>query len=122
MRAAEGKASQILCEACSSPNRKTLRSKLKRTVKQKKSGGLKKSQTGVLAGTRGWLAMGTLAAYAAMGAGRPAMAAIWKTDPAGGAAGGGAAATLPLKRFDIAAGPLDEAIHAYEKATGLSVK
>jgi len=87
-----------------------------------KSGGLKKSQTGMLTVTRGWLAMGTLAAYAAMGAGRPAMAAIWKTDPAGGTAGGGAAATLPLKRFDIAAGPLDAAISEYEKATGLAVK
>lgn len=72
--------------------------------------------------TRGWLAVGTLAAYAAMSAGKPALAAIWKTDPGTGTAGGGAAATLPLKRFDIAAGPLDEAITAYEKATGLTVK
>ena len=32
------------------------------------------------------------------------------------------AATLPLKRFDIPAGPLDEAIAAYEKATGLKVR
>ena len=31
-------------------------------------------------------------------------------------------ANLPLKRFDIAAGPLDGAIEAYEKATGLTVK
>jgi catecholate siderophore receptor len=32
------------------------------------------------------------------------------------------AATLPLKRFDIPAGPLDGVIEAYEKATGLKVK
>ena len=63
--------------------------------------------------------MGTLAAYAAIGANRPALAAIWKTDPT---SGGGAAATLPLKRFDIPAGPLEGAIAAYEKATGLKVK
>ena len=31
-------------------------------------------------------------------------------------------ASLPLKRFNIAAGPLDEAIKAYEQATGLTVK
>lgn len=73
----------------------------------------------VFAGTRGWLAVGTLAAYAALGANRPAMAAIGgKAEPGAG----GTAATLPLKRFDIAAGPLDAAIAEYEKATGLKVK
>ena len=30
---------------------------------------------------------------------------------------GAAEATLPLKKFDIPAGPLDEAVKAYEKAT-----
>jgi catecholate siderophore receptor len=67
---------------------------------------------------RAWIAMGTLAAYAALGATRPALAAA-KNNPA---ADGGAAAALPLKRFDIPAGPLDQAIAAYEKATGLKVK
>ena len=38
------------------------------------------------------------------------------------AGAGGSEASLPLKRFNIAAGPLDEAIEAYEKATGLTVK
>lgn len=67
---------------------------------------------------RNWLALGTLAAYAAMSSGRPAFAAVaLKTDP-----DGASAATLPLKRFDIAAGPLEDAIAAYEKATGLKVK
>ncbi len=41
---------------------------------------------------------------------------------AGPKAVGAPAATLPLKRFNIPAGPLDEAIAAYEKATGLKVK
>ena len=86
-------------------------------MKQKKVS-KKTAQAKMFGNARGLVAMGTLAAYAAMGANRPAMAAIWKTDPGGN----GAAATLPLKRFDIAAGPLDAAIEAYEKATGLNVK
>src|ERR1700733_14615156 len=77
-----------------------------------------KGQAGIFGSKRSWMAMGTLASYAAIGANRPALAAIWKA----GTAGDGAAATLPLKRFDISAGPLDSAIEAYEKATGLSVK
>ena len=66
----------------------------------------------------GWIAMGTLATYAAMGAARPALATP-KPNPA---VSGAPAATLPLKRFDIPAGPLEQAIAAYEKATGLTVK
>ncbi|WP_263358322.1 TonB-dependent siderophore receptor [Acidicapsa ligni] len=78
----------------------------------------KTAQAVMFGNARGLVAMGTLAAYAVMGANRPAMAAVWKIDPSGN----GASATLPLKRFDIAVGPLDAAIEAYEKATGLSVK
>ena len=70
-------------------------------------------------GTRGWIAAGTLAAYAVMGGTKPALAEKEKSDPAGA---GAAQATLPLKRFDIAPGPLDGAVEAYEKATGLTVK
>ena len=72
-----------------------------------------------LRGGRGWIAIGTLAAYAVMGGTRSALAATEKTDPSGAS---GAEATLPLKRFDIAGGSLDEAVKAYEKATGLKVK
>ena len=86
---------------------------MKQKIRSKKT-----AQAKMFGNARGLVAMGTLAAYAAMGANRPAMAAIWKTDPGGN----GAAATLPLKRFDIPAGPLDGAIEAYEKATGLNVK
>ena len=67
---------------------------------------------------RGWIAMGTLAAYAAMGAARPALAA-GKALPI---ADGAPPATLPLKRFDIQAGPLEQAIRSFEKTTGLKVK
>ncbi len=70
------------------------------------------------ASRRGWIAMGTLATYAVMGAAaRPAWPAA---KPSNGAAGA-PAATLPLKRFDIPAGPLDAAIAAYEKTTGMTV-
>ena len=72
------------------------------------------------AGSRGWIAMGTLAAYAVMGGTKSALAYAEKTVGTGGEAG--SEASLPLKRFNIAAGPLDEAIKEYEQATGLSVK
>jgi catecholate siderophore receptor len=77
------------------------------------------SRRGTFAGSaRSWVAAGALIASATMSANRPAIAAVSpkSSDP------GGVAATLPLKRFDIAAGPLDAAIEAYEKATGLKVK
>lgn len=77
---------------------------------------------GRFAGSRGWIAAGTLAAYAVMGGTRQALAYEEKVGGAGAGAAGGAEASLPLKRFNIGAGPLDEAIAAYEKATGLTVK
>ena len=70
--------------------------------------------------TRGWIAMGTLAAYAVMGGTRSALAVVPLPTPK--ADGGAPAATLPLKRFNIPAGPLDEAIAVYEKTTGIKVK
>jgi catecholate siderophore receptor len=94
-------------------NKQTRRQKTRKTPATKST-----APATMFGNARGWVAFGTLAAYAVMGANRPAMAAVFKTTPDGG----GAAATLPLKRFDIAAGPLDAAIEAYEKATGLSVK
>src|SRR5258708_24906886 len=75
--------------------------------------------SGTFPGTGGWIAGGTVAAYAVMGGTRSALAEKEKNDPAGS---GSVEATLPLKKFDIAPGPLDKAIEAYEKATGLTVK
>jgi catecholate siderophore receptor len=86
----------------------------RRTMVQKKSAG-----RAMFGGSRGWIAAGTLAAYSVIGGAKSALAKVAKTDPAGS---GSAEATLPLKKFDIAAGPLDGAIEAYEKATGLTVK
>ncbi len=73
-----------------------------------------------LVNSRNWIAMWTLAAYAVMGGVRQALAA----EPGHKAGGDGVppAATLPLKRFNIPAGPLEVAIAAYEKTTGLKVK
>ncbi|HVU47461.1 MAG TPA: TonB-dependent siderophore receptor [Terracidiphilus sp.] len=85
-------------------------------MKQKK----RKSGTGrKIRQTRGWIAMGTLAAYAAMGGSKPALGAPAMANPAGAAP---PEATLPLKRFDIPAGSLNDALAAYEKNTGLKVK
>src|SRR6266851_2397584 len=82
--------------------------------------GKKKSAARALLGaTRGWIAAGTLAAYAVMGGTKSALAEKKKTNPAESSA---AETTLPLKKFDIAPGPLDGAVEAYEKATGLTVK
>jgi catecholate siderophore receptor len=87
----------------------------RRTIAGKK----KSAGRAMFRGARGWIATGTLAAYAVMGGTRSALAEKERNDPAGSST---AEATLPLKKFEIAAGPLDKAIEAYEKATGLKVK
>ena len=69
--------------------------------------------------TQEWVAMGALVAYAALGGARSALAAPTSLFPDGD---NSTAATLPLKRFNIAQGPLDNAIAAYEETTGLTVK
>jgi len=83
------------------------------------TGRKKSAARAMFGGTRGWIAAGTLAAYAVMGGTRSALAENEKNDAAGS---GAVEATLPLKKFDIAPGPLDKAIEAYEKAAGLTVK
>jgi catecholate siderophore receptor len=89
-----------------------MKQKMRRKIKGQR-------QSGTFRSTRGWIAVGTLAAYAAMGSTRSALAATEKTDPG---ATSPEAATMPLQRFDIPAGPLDAVVKAYEKATGLTVK
>lgn len=87
-------------------------------MKQKLCNKKLKKRTPLSSMHRGWIAAGTLAAYAACGGARPARAAE-KTPPS---VDGSAPATLPLKRFDIPAGPLEQAITAFEETTGLKVK
>jgi catecholate siderophore receptor len=94
-------------------------------VKRKTLNEISKKKTDwktMVGGRRGWLAMGTLAAYAVMGQGRSAIAAVTKDGGAGLAGAGAPAANLPVKRFHIDAGPLDAAIKDYEQVTGLTVK
>lgn len=62
--------------------------------------------------------MGTLAAYTTMGAARPALSAETPLQTAEGAP----PATLPLKRFDISAGPLEQVMAKFEKTTGWKTK
>src|SRR3984957_13826570 len=93
---------------------KHTRNGLKSQARNKKASG-----GAMFGGTRGWLAAGTLAAYAVVGSGRQTLAAVKETALTGVSGGD---ATLPLKRFDIPAGPLDAAIKTYEKTTGLTVK
>jgi catecholate siderophore receptor len=92
---------------------------MRQTTRRTKAGRRKNPCRATFGGTRGWIAAGTLAAYAVMGGTKSALAEKEKSDPAGTSA---AEATLPLKRFDIAPGPLDGAVEAYEKATGLTVR
>jgi catecholate siderophore receptor len=89
-------------------------------MKQKTRKTMAVRKIAMLGGTQGWIATATLAAYAVMGGTKSAVAAAkGRSDPAGS---GGTETTLPLKKFDIAAGPLDGAVKEYEKATGLTVK
>ena len=67
-------------------SRTMMKRKTRKTPQTKRKG-----QAGIFGSKRSWLAMGTLAAYAAIGANRPAVAAVWKT----GTTADGAAATLP---------------------------
>ncbi len=90
-------------------------------AKRKKTGGTKQGKRTAFCGTRGLIAVGTLAAYAAVGGVNDAFAAA-KTEPTAPGAASSPEAALPTKKFEIPAGPLDEALKAYEKATGLTVK
>src|SRR3979490_1961607 len=96
------------------------RGKSKRQMTGRTMAGRKKSAgRAMFGGTCGWIAAGTLAAYSVMSGTKFALAEKEKGDPAGSSA---VEATLPLKKFDIVPGPLDGAVEAYEKATGLTVK
>src|SRR5437879_4965504 len=95
--------------------------RMKQVTRRTMAGKKGTASRSIFGGTRGWIAAGTLAAYSVIGGTKSGLAekAKAKTDPAATSA---PEATLPLKKFDIAPGPLDGAIEAYEKATGLKVK
>jgi catecholate siderophore receptor len=76
------------------------------------------------AGSRGWIAAGTLAAAATIGGGVSALAAVAKDGAAGHAPEQTTRpeANLPVKRFSIAAGSLEEALRSFEATSGFTVK
>jgi catecholate siderophore receptor len=78
----------------------------------------KQLQKKLLSRSRAWIAAGAIAAYTALGANRPALAAA-AADPANN---GSPVATLPLKRFDIPAGRLDAALDIYAHAAGIALR
>ena len=65
-----------------------------------------------------WMAAGTLAAYAAV---KPSARALPAETAPGSAAGPAAPATLPVRRFEIAPGPLGAVLEAYRTAAGVKV-
>lgn len=69
-----------------------------------------------LTGRRAWLAAGTIAAYAAAGTSKSALA---QTVPTQKTSGG--QAQLPVRRFDIPAGPLDAVLAMFAKVCGITV-
>ena len=69
-------------------------------------------------GSRYWVAVGTLAAYSAAGSGRIALAE--KSSP-GEAGPDGKVQALPVRRFDIPAGQLGDALTTFTKITSVKV-
>ncbi len=67
-----------------------------------------------------WVAMGALMTYSANESVRPALAQSVGDHSQG--IGASTAQTLPLRRFDIGAGPLDEVLSQFRGATGLHVR
>jgi catecholate siderophore receptor len=76
-----------------------------------------KKKRRTLTGRRAWLAMGTIAAYAATGSTKATLL-VAQTDkgPRNGQA------QLPVRRFDIPAGPLDVTLAEFAKLCGVTVK
>jgi catecholate siderophore receptor len=68
------------------------------------------------------MAMGTLVAYSALGATRVAIACPLGQFSAGDDGGPSGQQTLVVRRFMIDAGPLDEALAAFERITGIRIK
>lgn len=68
-------------------------------------------------GSRVWLALGTIAAYTAAGAGSGAAQAVAQ----GSGDRVGSQAQLPVRRFNIPAGPLDSVLGEFKKSTGVEI-
>jgi catecholate siderophore receptor len=68
-------------------------------------------------GPRLWVAMGTLAAYSAIGRSHQAFAYVPRAAETGPAVPPDSNRTFPVRRFDIPPGPLSAVLGAYSKAT-----
>jgi catecholate siderophore receptor len=79
------------------------------------------SLKGRFKGSRNWVAVGALAATV-IGTGRQSPAAVKESLAAAGGAAAAPSTNLPVKRVNIAAGPLDAALAAYEQQTGMHVR
>lgn len=88
-------------------------------ARRKKQNRKRDSWPSVLPGGRVWLAVGTMAAYAAAGAGSKS-ALLWAV-PHGGRHQA-VQAQLTVRRFDIPAGPLDIALGQFAKECGLTIE
>ncbi len=84
----------------------------------KSKGKKQKEKRRSLPGGRAWLAMGTIAAYTAAGAGSKATVAFAQ----GSASRPSSHAQLPVWRFDIPSGPLDAALDRFTAICGVGVQ
>ncbi len=75
-----------------------------------------KKKRRTLTGHRAWLAMGTIAAYATAGSSKATP--VFAQESKGSANGN---AQLPVRRFDIPAGPLDVGLAQFAKTCGVSI-
>lgn len=71
------------------------------------------------AGPRYWVAMGTLTAYSAAGAGKPALAQSRPIPDSQGQSN--TMQALPVRRYNIAAGPLSAVLPNFQRIAGLKV-
>lgn len=76
-------------------------------------------QEGGLSRPRYWITVGTLAAYSAAGSGKVALAQAEIPDPT--RRSGARLETLPVRRYELAAGPLSAVIRDFEQAAGIKV-
>lgn len=87
-------------------------------MKKKRSNKKVSKRFRVFPGKRAWLAIGTIAAYTAVGANSRATLGFAQLS----SDRGGSQAQLPVRRFDISAGPLDDVLAEFEKATGATIR
>ena len=78
-----------------------------------------KNKRRTLTGRRAWLAAGTIAAYAAAGTSKAALA--FAQNGSSQKTQAGSQAQLPVRRFDISAGPLDTTLAQFAKICGVTV-